>query len=433
MNHSFKQGLSKVFLMLGISLVVLTACAQTGAAPGTAEPTAISPTMAVPATASPAGQSSATSAPSPTKINGEPTVMPTAPTPTRNPVWKELVSGLKKPTDLSEIPDGSGLLAVLEQAGTIRLMKMNGELLAKPYLDITDRVGSKNTEQGLLGLAFHPKYSDNGYFYVNYTDLNGNTVISRFKGAAGAVAADPASEKILLQVKQPYPNHNGGGVVFGPDGYLYLSLGDGGSGGDPQFHAQSLNTLLGKILRIDVNQGDPYAIPADNPFAKGGGLPEIWAYGLRNPWRFSFDRATGDLYIADVGQNLYEEINFVPAGSPGGLNFGWNFREGLHFYKGAPPAGMKFVDPIWEYSHDQGCSVTGGFVYRGKAAAQLQGIYIYTDYCTGKIWGLSRGMDGKWTNQVLSELGSTISGFGLDISGELYVLEHNDGKVLRLE
>ena len=236
-------------------------------------------------------------------------------------------------------------------------------------MDIHERVGSQGSEQGLLGLAFHPKFAENGFFFVNYTDLQGNTVISRFTGAAKTGQVDPATEKILLQVKQPYPNHNGGGVVFGPDGYLYLSLGDGGSGGDPQNHAQSLDTFLGKILRIDVNQGDRYAIPADNPFAKGGGLPEIWAYGLRNPWRFSFDLQTHDLFIADVGQNAYEEVDFIPAGSGAGYNYGWRFREGLHPYKNDPPAGLKLVDPVWEYGHDQGCSITGGFVYRGKLRA----------------------------------------------------------------
>ncbi len=429
MKVIYFQRMQRLLTGLVVPLILLAACALPAASTPT-EPAGASPTGTALAV-----QSSATGLPAvTTQAAGVPSKAPSeTPVAVKNPVWKELVSGLNKPTDLAEIPDGSGLLVVLEQVGTIRAMKKSGDLLAAPFLDLTDRVGSQNTEQGLLGLAFHPKYADNGYFYVNYIDLSGNTVIARFSGKPGSAQADPKSEKILLQVKQPYPNHNGGGVVFGPDGYLYLSLGDGGSGGDPQNHGQSLTTLLGKIMRIDVNQGDPYAIPADNPFAKGGGLPEIWAYGLRNPWRFSFDRATGDLYIADVGQNLYEEINFVAAGSPGGLNFGWNYREGLHLYKGSPPAGSKFVDPVWEYGHDQGCSISGGFVYRGQAVPQLQGTYIYADYCSGRIWGLTRGADVNWTNRVLTETSTSISGFGLDLAGDLYVLEHAEGRVLRLE
>jgi glucose/arabinose dehydrogenase len=244
---------------------------------------------------------------------------------------------------------------------------------------------------------------------------------------------NPATEKVLLRVKQPYPNHNGGGVVFGPDGYLYLSFGDGGSSGDPQNRAQSLDTLLGKILRIDVSQGDAYAIPAGNPYAKGGGLPEIWAYGLRNPWRFSFDRETGELYIADVGQNKYEEVNFIPAGAGAGYNYGWRYREGLHPFKDEPPAGLKLIDPVWEYAHDQGCSITGGFVYRGKLLPELTGTYLAGDYCSGRIWGLKRDAGGKWQAQELFKLNAAISSFGQDLNGEIYLLDLGSGRILRLE
>jgi glucose/arabinose dehydrogenase len=257
-------------------------------------------------------------------------------------------------------------------------------------------------------------------------------VIARFTAGPGAAQADPKSEKILLQVKQPYPNHNGGGVAFGPDGYLYLALGDGGSFGDPQNRAQSPDTLLGKLLRIDVNQGDPYAAPPTNPYARGGGLPEIWAIGLRNPWRFSFDRLTGDLYIGDVGQDQWEEIDFLPAGSPGGTNFGWRYREGTHAYTGRPPLGVSLVDPVWEYRHDEGCSVTGGFVYRGQKFSTLQGTYIYGDYCIGTVWGLKRAANGAWQNQVFAKVKASISSFGQDLSGELYLLDHN-GNILKLE
>jgi glucose/arabinose dehydrogenase len=364
-----------------------------------------------------------------------PTAQPTqlAPKAVAGPVWKELVKGLPKPVDLAEIPDGSGKLAIVEQAGMIKIIGKDGITAPGLFLDIHNRVGSQGTEQGLLGLAFHPKYADNGFFFVNYTDLNGNTVISRFTGAAKAEQVDTATEKILLQVKQPYPNHNGGGVVFGPDGYLYLSLGDGGSGGDPQNHAQSLDTMLGKILRIDVNQGERYAIPSDNPFAKGGGLPEIWAYGLRNPWRFSFDLNTHDLFIADVGQDTYEEVDFVPAGSGAGYNYEWRYREGLHPFKNDPPANLKLVDPVWEYAHDQGCSISGGYVYRGKLVPDLTGTYLAGDYCSGRIWGLKRSGTGAWQSQVLFNTDASISSFGQDLNGEIYMLDLRQGRVFRLE
>jgi len=361
-----------------------------------------------------------------------PTQIPTTTTDPQ-PVWKELIQGLQKPVDLSEIPDGSGRLAVVEQAGIIRILSKAGQAAGSLFLDIRSRVRSQGSEQGLLGLAFHPKYAENGFFFVNYTGLDGNTVIARFKGAAQAAQIDPATEKILLQANQPYPNHNGGGVVFGPDGYLYLSLGDGGSSGDPQNRAQSLQTTLGKILRIDINQGEGYAIPADNPFSKGGGLPEIWAYGLRNPWRFSFDLQTHDLFIADVGQNSYEEVNFIPAGSGAEYNYGWNYREGLHPYKNEPPAGLKLVDPVWEYAHDQGCSISGGFVYRGKLVPSMLGTYLAGDYCNGRIWGLKRNSVGVWQSQILFNTNAGISSFGQDLNGEIYLLDIRQGRVLRLE
>ena len=332
---------------------------------------------------------------------------------------------------MADPSDGSGRLLILEQAGRIRVF-INGAILAQPFLDITDRVGSNGNEQGLLGIALHPRYLTNGFFYVNYTDLNGNTVIARFKVTSDPERADPGSEKDLLHVKQPYPNHNGGSMVFGPDGLLYMGLGDGGSQGDPHLNGQSLNTFLGKILRIDVDHGDPYAIPADNPFAKGGGLPEIWAYGLRNPWRFSFDRVTGDLYIGDVGQDLYEEIDFLPEGSNGGVDFGWSYREGFHHYKGTPPAGLKLQDPVFEYSHSLGCSITGGFVYRGHLKPDLDGMYIYGDYCNGLVWGLTRDASGKWNNTDLYATRLNISSFAEDHNGELYLFDLRNGGVYQL-
>ena len=344
--------------------------------------------------------------------------------------WKLVTSGLNSPVGIASALDGSGRLFVLEQAGVIGIIQ-NGALLTNPFLDISGQVSCCG-ERGLLGLAFHPRYMENGQFFVNYTDLDGNTVIARFEVSSNDPnQADASSEKRLIYIQQPYPNHNGGAVVFGPDGYLYLGLGDGGSGGDPQGNGQSTSTLLGKILRIDVDGGSPYAIPADNPFVNGGGLMEIWAYGLRNPWRISFDRAIGDLYIGDVGQNAWEEIDFLPAGSPGGTNFGWNYREGTHPYQGSPPANLALAEPIAEYSHDQGCSVTGGAVYRGPALPAWQGVYLYGDYCSGKVWGLLRNPLGAWLNGLLFETGSTISSFGTDEAGELYLVDYS-GSLFKL-
>ena len=350
---------------------------------------------------------------------------PTLPSATTFPdtnayTWQLVASALDRPVDLQ--PDGSGRLYIVEKLGHIHLFQ-DGQVLETPFLNIEDRVNDRGNEMGLLGLAFHPNYSQNGFFYVNYTGSGGDTFLSRFH--ASGDTADPNSEVILLKIDQPFPNHNGGVMVFGPDGYLYAGLGDGGAGGDPFGNAQSLDTLLGKILRIDVDSAEPYAIPANNPFGD-----EIWHYGLRNPWRISFDKLTGDLYIGDVGQGDWEEIDYVPADSPGGTNFGWDRREGAHDYEGS--ASADFVEPIAEYSHpDGGCSVTGGFVYRGSMP-EWNGIYLYGDYCTGYIWGLIRTEGGNnWQNQLLFETNQRINSFGQDESGELYILS-DSGEIYKL-
>jgi len=327
--------------------------------------------------------------------------------------WRLLTSGLNRPVDIQSAYDGSGRLFIIEKFGNIRVFE-NGGLAGKPFLDISDRVNDNSNEMGLLGLAFHPQYEQNGFFYVNYNGAGGNTFISRFQ--AGGNSADPNSEKILFTIEQPFPNHNGGAVTFGPDGYLYLGLGDGGSAGDPKKNGQNTNSLLGKILRIDVNNGDPYVIPSDNPFGN-----EVWAYGLRNPWRMSFDRTSGDLWIGDVGQNTWEEIDYLPTGSLGGANFGWSIMEGNHPYDGSAQPGLLL--PVTEYSHEYGCSVTGGYVYRG-AMPEWNGIYLYGDYCTGRIWGLLPSNDG-WQNQVLFETRANITSFGTDESGEIYFASDN--------
>lgn len=341
--------------------------------------------------------------------------------------WIRVVSGLDSPVDIQFPDDGSGRMFILEQVGRIRVVE-NGQLLETPFLDLRRQVGTAGNEQGLLGLAFHPNFKDNPYLYVNYTDNNGDTVIARFR--AGGDAADPNSEKIILQVDQPFANHNGGGMTFGPDGFLYIGLGDGGSQGDPNGNGQNTDALLAKILRLDVDQGDPYAIPNDNPFVNGGGRPEVWAYGLRNPWRFSFDKANGDLYIADVGQDLWEEVDYAPAGQGGGSNFGWKYYEGSHPYAGQPPAGVNITMPVAEYSHAEGgCSITGGYVYRG-AMTEWNGIYLYGDFCSGKVWGLINS-NGGWQSQVLFETGANITTFGQDPSGEVYLADRG-GTIYRL-
>ena len=374
-----------------------------------------------------------------------PTLTPT-PTPTPVPLtvselpdsakysWQEIITGLNSPEGLENAGDGSGRLFVVEQGGLIKVFK-DGAILPTPFLDLTQKVNCCG-ERGLLGLAFHPDYPQNGYFYVDYTDKEGTqlyTTIARFQvSGSDPNVADPNSEQRLLHIEQPYQNHNGGEIQFGPDGYLYIGMGDGGSEGDPDGRGQSLDTLLGKILRIDVNGSQPYAIPADNPFANGGGLPEIWAYGLRNPWRFSFDRLNGDLYIGDVGQDAWEEVDYLPAGSPGGSNFGWNYYEGSHPYRGSPPAGATFVMPVVEYSHELGKAVTAGYVYRGIALESWYGVYLYSDYASGLVWGLLRLPDGSWRNMQMYDTGRNVSSFGEDENGEIYLVDYN-GSVLKLQ
>lgn len=366
-----------------------------------------------------------TVAPAPTETPMQPTAVPSASFPDpAGYTWNPVAEGFRQPLLLTHAGDGSGRIFVVGQNGDIQIVE-NGAPRAEAFLDITERVGSSGNEQGLLGLAFHPDYENNGSFFVHYTDLNGDTVISRFQVSGDANLADASSETILLQYDQPYPNHNGGQIEFGPDRYLYVGLGDGGSGGDPLGNGQSLETLLGKILRIDLNSGPPYGIPADNPFVNGGGLPEIWAYGLRNPWRFSFDRATGNMFIGDVGQGEWEEIDFLPAGIVGGTNFGWNYLEGTHPYEGEAPEGL--VPPVTEYNHGSGCSVTGGYVYRGTALPEWQGVYLYGDFCSGQIFGLVQHEDGTWESRQLFATGFQITSFGEDENGELYVLDRGGG------
>jgi glucose/arabinose dehydrogenase len=344
---------------------------------------------------------------------------------------QEVASGLANPLYLTA-PRSDARLFIVEQAGRIRVVE-NGTLLPTPFLDISDRVSSGG-ERGLLGLAFHPSYAANGYFYVDYTDRGGDTRIERYRVGADRNRADPASARLVLQVAQPFANHNGGQVAFGPDGKLYAGMGDGGSGGDPQGHGQNRATLLGDILRIDVDAGDPYAIPGDNPYAgQSASRNEIWASGVRNPWRFSFDREAGLLYVADVGQNALEEINVVPAGS-GGLNYGWNVMEGNRCFRPAEGCGRTgLVVPVLEYGHDEGCSVTGGYVYRGSRIPAIRGHYFYADYCRGWIRSF-RHQGGQALDRrewAVGDVDNVLS-FGEDAAGELYVLSTN-GRVYRID
>ena len=351
---------------------------------------------------------------------------------TRGPVvLQDAFAGLRfqQPLQIVQAP-GESRFFIVEKDGTVQAVA-NG--VATQVLDIRGRVNSTPSEAGLLGLAFHPQWQQNHQVFVNYTapsatsaaDLR--TTISRFSSSDGGATLDPSTEHKLLELDQPFANHNGGGTVFGPDGFLYLGLGDGGSAGDPFGNAQNTNVLFGKVLRIDVDHGTPYAIPPSNPFASGsGGRPEIYAYGLRNPWRFSFDRANGDLWLADVGQNAWEEIDRIQAGG----NYGWNRREGTHCYPpGTGSCPGAFIDPLVEYSHSEGISITGGYVYRGTAIAQLVGRYIYGDFGSGTIWSVPAS--GPFTPTIIAR-GASISSFGEGADGELYVADLGSGQISKL-
>lgn len=338
--------------------------------------------------------------------------------------------GFTSPVEIAHA--GDSRLFVVEQAGRIKILNADGSVTATPFLDISSIISSGG-ERGLLGLAFHPDYDDNGYFFVNYTNPAGNTVIARYSvSSSDPSVADPESALPLLTVVQPYPNHNGGCLRFGADGYLYISMGDGGSGGDPNNNAQTLSSLLGKMLRIDIDNGDPYSIPATNPFTgQPAAAGEIWAYGLRNAWKFSFNRTNGDLWIADVGQNAIEEINKATAGDAG-LNYGWRCYEGTEVYNDAGcSAGDTYTPPFAEYTHNatNGCSVTGGYVYTGGMYPNLLGKYIFADYCNNKLGILDT--DGSIT-YTEAYSGNNFTTFGEDMAGELYVAGKSSGDVFKI-
>jgi len=331
-----------------------------------------------------------------------------------------VITGLSSPVDITHAGDGSGRLFIVLQGG--RIVIFDGvQIFSTPFLDITSLVSSGG-ERGLLGAAFHPNYVGNGFFYVSYTNTAGASVIARYSVSSDPNRADPTSGVIILTIPQPFSNHNGGQVHFGPDGYLYIGVGDGGSGGDPQNNGQDLGTLLGKILRIDVDSGLPFTVPPDNPFVGiVGARDEIWSFGLRNPWRFSFDRLTGDMFIGDVGQNSWEEVNFQPSTSTGGENYGWRLMEGNSCFNPATNCNNGTLTlPILVYDHGVGCSVTGGYRYRGSKNPNLTGLYLYGDFCTGLIWGAQEDGLGGWNTPVLLDTNFSISTFGEDESGEIY-------------
>ena len=425
--------ISSVFSLL-VSAFILTACASSGNPPSRApletDNAPVGATSTASVTAQPVATKRPTAVPQPTSTPQPPTEA-AQPSGTFDISLRPIVQGgLTRPTYLTHA--GDDRLFVVEQPGRIRIVQ-NGQLLDQPFLDITDKVTTAGNEEGLLGVAFHPAYKTNGQFFIYYTrQPDGAIVIERYiVSKDDANAADASSAKTILVIPHAQAtNHDGGQLQFGPDGYLYIGVGDGGGQGDqhgPIGNGQNRSVLLGKLLRIDVTGQDTYAIPPTNPFGN-----EIWAYGLRNPWRFSFDRATNDLYIADVGQDTYEEIDVQPASSKGGENYGWRIMEGLHCYdpsEGCDQSGL--VLPVAEYSHDVGgCAIIGGYVYHGSKYPALQGAYFFGDYCTGYIWSLQREGD-QWQMTKRLESGLLISSFGEDVNGEVYVIDQK-GAVYQL-
>ncbi|MGE0638678.1 MAG: sorbosone dehydrogenase family protein [Thermoanaerobaculia bacterium] len=342
-----------------------------------------------------------------------------------------VATGLSKPLFVTHAGDGSGRLFVVEQTGAVRILRA-GRLLERPFLDLSREIDTSSGERGLLGLAFAPDYRLSGRLYVAHT-VRGHGVVVRYRVSDDPDRVDPRSREVVLDMDDPAGNHNGGMLLFGPDGNLWIGTGDGGSAGDPWDNARNPQSLLGKMLRIDVS-GPTYTVPPDNPFARQPGhAPEVWALGLRNPWRYSFDRTTGELWIGDVGQNAWEEIDVVDPGTGGGTHFGWKTMEGFHCYtprSGCETAGLTL--PVHAYSHRDGCSVTGGYVYRGAAIPALAGAYLFGDYCNGRIWTLRRDGNGRARTELRLESGVAISSFGEDADGELYLCDHGGGRILRL-
>lgn len=348
--------------------------------------------------------------------------------------WETVVDGLDNPIYVTPAGDGSGRLFAVEQPGYVLVVE-DGEINSTPFLDLSELlprivIQARYTEQGLLGLAFHPDFEENGLFFINYTNSDGHTVIARYAVSENNPnRADLLSAEEIMFYEQPLDNHNGGHLAFGPDRMLYIATGDGGGAGDPGLNGQNPATIHGALLRIDVDNDEAgYVVPDDNPFIETEGfLPEIWVFGLRNPWRFSFDRANGDLFIADVGQEMWEEINYLSADEAGGQNFGWNTYEGFDIYRAETEAVSEVTDPIVAYDHSEGCSVTGGYVYRGEAMPELNGVYIYGDYCNGNVFAAYLDENGDWQAELFMQTEFVISSFGEGENGELYLVDYKGG------
>ncbi|WP_298401591.1 PQQ-dependent sugar dehydrogenase [uncultured Chloroflexus sp.] len=414
-----------------IGLVSLTACASATGNPAAQPPLPPTVPIITPEPITPTTRPTTVLATAP--ASSAPSPLPTTPAAVVDPTrltytLEQIADGFNRPTHLTHAGDGSGRLFVVEQAGRVWILR-DGQRLDEPFLDLRALVGSRGNEQGLLSIAFHPQFAANSRFFVNYTDTGGDTVVAEYRVSADPNRADPASARVLLRIAQPAANHNGGLLLFGPDGHLYIGTGDGGSAGDPLDAGQRLDTLLGKLLRIDIDNGQPYAIPPDNPFLnRTGALPEIWAYGLRNPWRFAFDPVAGLLFIADVGQNAWEEVNVAPVNAAG-LNYGWRLMEGNQCYRptNCDPSGLML--PVAVYGHDNatgGCSVTGGEVYRGTRQPALVGVYFYADFCTGNLWALWANA-GEWQHALVARLNIQTTSFGVDEEGEIYLLDRAGG------
>ena len=436
----------KIVIVAGlIGLFLLAGCNDNG---HEAEVVSVTPPVVLTKTPEPTDTPAPTAPVQPTDVpTATPTIAPTepspptpSPTPSPTPFLGKpatsldllLVSDkLEKPVYLTHAEDER--LFVVEQAGVIRILE-NGVLLDAPFLDMKGALATWALEQGLLSVAFHPNYGENGRFFINYSAPNGDTIVARYQVSDDANVADHASGEIILSIHQPYGNHNGGQIKFGPDGYLYIGMGDGGSANDPEGNGQNLESLLGTLLRIDVDYEEAaYAIPSDNPFiGDDDARNEIWAYGLRNPWRFSFDRLTNDLYIADVGQNLWEEVHFTAVGSMGGENYGWNIMEGTHCFLSEECDQTGLEIPIFEYHHDEGCSIIGGYVYRGQQFPEMEGNYFAADFCQGTVWSVFREENGRFTSNHVYDSEMQISSFGEGADGELYLLGHTGGTVWQL-
>ena len=431
----------------GLFALVLAACTQPTPARNDAPPAAVAataaPTSAPVPVATPAAETASADATSVTVVLPTPTpaaaVALLAPDQVKlrlEPVY----DGFDLPVFLTHAGDGSGRIFVVEKTGKIWVI-VDGVVQTSPFLDVSEKITTAGNEQGLLGLAFAPDFAETGHLFINYTDRQGATIVERYTVSSSAVdQANPARAFTVLTVAQPAANHNAGMLDFGPDGYLYVPLGDGGAANDRFGNGQNPDALLGKILRLDVTSdpAQPYLIPADNPFVNANWngqavRDEVWAIGLRNPWRTSFDRETGAFWVADVGQNQIEEVNVLQPGAPGGDNLGWPIMEGNSCFSAADCDQSGLVLPVAEYSHvDGNCSVTGGYVYRGGAFTQWQGLYFYGDYCSGRIWALASNGAGGWATAEVMDTDLTLSSFGQDEAGELYALDYGRGVIYRL-